>query len=207
MRTRLLLCAAALLLSSAALADRQEFYVVPTFGPELLRMSAPTHGSMATKPTLGFSLSGFYGLTNSLHAGVALHYASLANVPFDRTSATLTDGSQPTGTLYSDSSLYGATVFALYRLNMPSALVPVFKLGVGPVIASYKNLALFPEGTQFQIAQPDQSEVGFATQLSVGAQYRLGNHFLASAALEVRRNFGTHTPWEYALPISAGYVW
>jgi hypothetical protein len=193
-----------------ARADRSELNVVTTVSPEFLSLSVPTAAqasSSTTKPTIGFAVTAFYGLSNTLHAGVEFHYASLKNIPFDGTTLALSDGSSPTGTLYSDDMLYSATAFALYRMDLPSPVVPVFRLGAGPVLASYKNLALYPDATQFQLAQPDTSEAGFAVTISAGAQYRLGNHWLASASIELRRNLGLSVPWEYALPLSIGYVW
>lgn len=200
---------AVVLVAFAAHADRAELHIVPALAPELMSLTVPTAGgsSSASKPTVAFSVSGFYGITNTLHAGVELRYTGLKNVPFEHTSVALSDGSSPTGTLYSDTTLYSATAFALYRVDLPSAIVPVFRLGGGPVIGSYRNLALYPDQTQFQLSQPDQSEVGFAVTVSAGAQYRIGNHWLAALLVEVRRNLGLHVPWEYAVPLSVGYVW
>lgn len=200
---------AVVLAAFAARADRAELHIIPAFSPELMSLTVPTDGSAssASKPTVALSLCGFYGITNTLHVGVELRYTGLKNVPFEHTSVALSDGSSPTGTLYSDTTLYSATAFALYRVDLPSAIVPVFRLGAGPVIGSYKNLALYPDQTQFHLSQPDQSEFGFALTLSVGAQYRVGNHWLAALSVEVRRNLGLHVPWEYALPLSVGYVW
>lgn len=201
---------AVVLASLAAHADRAELHVIPAVAPELMSLTVPTAGSSSsstTKPTLAFGISGFYGISNTLHAGVEFRYTGLKNVPFAHTSLALADGSSPTGTLYSDTTLYSAAAFVLYRMDLPSAIVPVFRLGVGPVIGSYRNLALYPDQTQFQLSQPDESDAGFALTLSAGAQYRLSNHWLASLSVEVRRNLGLHVPWEYALPLSFGYVW
>lgn len=199
---------AAITVSTTARADRQEWYVIPTLSPELLRLSEPTSGaSYLTKPTIGFGLTGYYGLTDELHLGAELHYTRLANVPFSGTTIALTDGSTPTGTLYADNSLFAITAVAVYRFDMRGNLVPIVRLGVGPAFASYGNLALFPRSTQLELDQPSQSEIGFTAQVQVGVQYRIGNHLAASAAVEVRRNLGLHVPWEFELPLAVGYVW
>jgi opacity protein-like surface antigen len=197
-----------LLGASSARADRREWYLVPTVAPELMRLVQPTSDvGRVTKPTVGFGLSAFYGLTNSLHVGAEVHLASLRNISFEGATFLLGDGSTPSGALYADEGVYSLTATALYRLVLPTDFAPLVGVGAGPVLARYSSLALYPSGTQFTLARPDSSELGFAARALVGLDYRLGNHLSASLAFEVRRDFGTHVPWEFGVPVSVAYIW
>jgi hypothetical protein len=197
-----------ILFSTSALADQAEWYLVPTVAPELMRLREPTRGaSLTTRPSVGLGLSAMYGVTNSLHLGAQLHFASLSNVPFTGTQMTLRDGSTPTGTLYANDSVYALTATATYRVLVPSHFAPIFSIGAGPVLGRYTSLALYPSATQVFINRPDQREVGFVVEGRTGIDYRFGNHLSVSLAFEIRWNVGLQVPWEFAAPISIGYIW
>ena len=91
-----------------ALADRRELHTVVEVSPQVTRFHDPvTEKAAATSFDPGGSVAVYYGLTNSIHFGGALHFAISRNLSYSPIHVILRDGSPSDGALYVDATSLG----------------------------------------------------------------------------------------------------
>lgn len=191
-----------------ASADRREVYLGASMSPTLVRIDDPVTGRAHTNsPALGLDLSAIYGLTNSIHVGLALHALTTKNLAFSGVPAPLDDGSRPPGTLYEDLLGLGAAALVHYRYDTGGSFAPIGELEVGATDLRYSNLVHNPSGTQLGLALPNASELVWGAGASVGVEYRLSNRFVATISARVDHYFSALTRWSFSIPVGISFVW
>lgn len=194
LRTLAFLAVLASLAPARALADRRELYTELAFTPALLVARAPTADSTASRPALGGEFLAYYGLTNTLHVGLALQAASATDLAF------ATD----TGTLYANLLDLSARALVAYRLDTGSALAPIARLEVGIAHDRFSQLQVLYQG--FATPAPAFAETSLTAGAAIAAEYRIGDHLVAVVGLHARRTFG-RLAWSLDLPVSFGAIW
>jgi hypothetical protein len=210
------LAASLFLLPSAARADRRDWYVTLTAEPTSATVKDPiTGGESGTEMGFGaFALSAFYGLTNTIHVGAALHYATEKNVSFG--GVTIDQGGWPTtGTAYGNVATYSATALAQYRLDTGYSVAPVARAELGVASVHSTSAAFRPDGAGYTLAYPDKSEFALEARASLLAEYRFarsprylpGEQLVASVGIGFVARPGTASPTGLSVPVSLGFVW
>lgn len=194
-RTLAILAVLASLAPLHALADRRELYAELTFAPSLLVVRAPTADSTASRPALGGELLACYGLSNTIHVGLALHAARATDLAFAAAAA---------GTLYSDLLDLSARALVAYRLDTGSALAPIARIELGVAHDRFTRAQILYQG--FSTPAGDVAETSLTAGAAIAAEYRIGDHLVATLGIHARRTFG-RLAWSLDLPISFGAIW
>jgi hypothetical protein len=193
-----------LLAPCSAWADARELYVLVEGAPALLFLKDPSAGQASTRQVafLG-AVTAYYGFTNSLHLGLNAHLAITDNVSFPGLSID----SLPQGTLYENVLAVGADALAAYRLDTGYPVAPVARLQFGGTYQSYLGQQLVTNDMAHAVALPDKSELVWGVQLGLGAEYRFGDHLVASLGVAARYSLSGLIRWQLSLPLTAGVIW
>ena len=199
----------ALLVPPAARADREEFYTLVEVSPLFMRLETPVAATTANTSATGIAAGAtiYYGLTNTLHVGGAVHYEVTRNASFEGTTVTLNGGTSSHGTLYEDTSAISLTMVGAYRFDLGPHLVPVAQLEMGVASLSYSNIAHFDGSTGVAFPYADRSQAVVEIRGQLRAEYRYGDHWAAGAGIGAVIHPGALNPWSLYLPVSVGYVW
>lgn len=193
--------------AAAALADRRELYVTGSASAAQLQLQDPAGGAVGASPFgLGAELGAFYGITNSIHVGGSASFSLTRDASFSGVSVRLDDGSQPRGALYQDAWSLTAGPYVHYRYDTGYDLAPIGRLGVSAGYVQYSRLQLIPDGRDFAIPFPDQSEFVFGARALLGAEYRFNDWMVASIAIGARHHFNSLWPWQFELPLTFGMI-
>jgi hypothetical protein len=191
-----------------ARADRRELYVLVTVEPQLGWYTEPLAGHVsATQPGVGAALSAYYGLTHRLHVGADLHLSAARDVSFPSATVSLSDGTPSTGTVYANPTSIGANALFVYRHDTGYNLAPMARVEIGFASVNYTNIQQTPTGPSYFFSFPDSSELVLELRGALLAEYRITNHFVASAGLAVTGHPKGRAPWSVSLPLTAGWVW
>ncbi len=192
-----------------ARADREELYTLVEVSPLVMRLDTPVAASTASTSASGIAAGAtvYYGLTNTVHVGAAVHYEATRNAAFEGTTVTLNGGTSSHGTLYEDTSAISLTMVGAYRFDLGPRLVPVAQLELGVASLSYSNIAHFDASTGVAFPYSDRSQKVFEVRGQLRAEYRFGDHFVGGAGVGVLVHPGALNPWSLYLPVSVGYVW
>jgi hypothetical protein len=203
------LAVALLLVPGGARADREELYALVEVSPLLMRLDTPVAASTASTSATGIAAGAtvYYGLTNTLHVGGAVHYETTRNASFNGTTVTLNGGTSSHGTLYEDTRAISLTMVGAYRFDLGPRLVPVAQLEMGVASLSYSNIAHFDGSTGVAFPYPDRSQTVLEVRGQLRAEYRYGDHLVAGAGIGAVVRPGALNPWSIYLPVSVGYVW
>jgi hypothetical protein len=198
-----------LLVPTAVLADRGELYTLLEVSPAALRDAGPfATGAASWKPLpVAGQLLGYYGLTHGLHVGASLGLGRAPNWVSRDVAWQLPDGSSPTGNLYEDLFTLRAGGLASYRLDTGYPVAPVGRLELGLSLQRFSNRAFIPSNTTLQLPVDSSTTVAPYARVTVGAEVRFANHWLASFGLGGRRLLGSRTPWQVEASLAAGYIW
>lgn len=192
-----------------ARADRQELYALVEVAPLFMRLDTPVAATTASTSAVGISAGAtvYYGLTNTLHVGGAVHYQATRNASFKGMTVTLNGGTSSHGALYEDTSAISLTMVGAYRVDLGPRLVPVAQLELGVASVSYSNIAHFDGSTGVAFPYPNNSETVLEVRGQVRAEYRYEDHFVVGAGIGAVVRPGALNPWSLYLPVSVGYIW
>jgi hypothetical protein len=189
-----------------AFADARETYAVVTLGPSVLVLKDAEQGKASSaRPALLAELACFYGLTNTLHVGGAFRFAVAKNFAFDGVTISQPTSS-PRGSLYEDATSFGLAAFLAYRVDTGYHLAPVGRLELTATSNHYGNIELVPDGTNYIIGLPSVSEFSLGARALLGAEYRIGDRWVATLGIAVRRDFGGHATFALDVPASIAIV-
>jgi hypothetical protein len=198
----------ALLLPVAGRADGREFYTL--FGAQLVlphyydTLSAT---DTATPIAGALEFTAYYGLTNTIHVGIAAHVSRARDIALSKATVTLSDGSASPGAVYENDLAIGAGALVLYRFDTRRVLAPVLSLEIGANHHSYTQIDHIPAGATYQITFPDSSEFVLSGRAAFLLEYRLGDRFVATSGVSLVLEPGGHAPWQIALPFLVGVIW
>lgn len=208
MRTVLPLAALVLLLAVPARADQRELYTSLELSPSILLLDDTLDGrSHASQVAAGGGILVYYGLTNTVHVGLAARALWTPNVQFPGKQYALTDGSSPSGSLFEDVLGFGGALVGAYRFDTGLPIAPVFRLELGGTYLRYNHLQFIADNTQVSFSFPALSELVFGAKAVLAVEYRFGNHFVASLGVGARKNFNSLNTWQFELPITVGWIW
>lgn len=197
----------ALTFPSATRADRGEFYTLLTIEPQLGWYTEPLAGRVsATNAGGGAALTAYYGFTNSLHVGGDLHLSAALNINFPDTTISL-NGTPSTGTVYANSTCIGANAVVVYRYDTGLSVAPLGRFEIGATSLGYTNIQYVPNGQSYVFNLPSSSELALELRGALLAEYRFGNHIVASAGFAVTAHPGARAPWSVSVPVSIGWIW
>lgn len=197
----------AVLLSTPALADRRELYLEleAGLGVQLLADAATaTQRGTGLGPAL--QLSAFYGLTNSLHVGGYARGFFAPDIAFPSVTATLADGSTPTGTLYENAFGAGAGGLARWRFDTGYPIAPFAQLELGVAWVRFEKLQLIPNGRNFGLELPSQSLLALDGRALIGLEWRLGDRFVLALHFAGRRAFNRVAQWQLDAALAACFI-
>ncbi len=189
-------------------ADERELYTLLQISPQILHFTEPTTGQgSSTLSGMGGSLVLYYGLSDTIHVGGALHYATTSNASFTPVRVTLPDGASSTGAVYADARSIAATGVAAFHYDTGRHLAPLIQLEAGFASISYRNVSHMPSGAAYAVTLPDTTESALDLRASVRLEYRFVQHFVAGVGPAFVWNPGTHNPWALLVPITIGWIW
>lgn len=193
---------------AAASADDQELYTLLQLEPVSHHVTDPVRGEVeANAWGAGLALSGYYGLTNTIHVGGALRVARAKNVPFEDVSVISSSGTRNTGRLYADTQSFAIGGLALYRLDTGRAMAPTLSAEAGVLRRSYTNVALTPAGASYGLPVDDNSETLLYGRLTLSLEYRFWERWLASVGVAGQLEPGGLQPWQLSVPVNVGLIW
>lgn len=203
-RLALLCC----LLSSSALADRREFYGMLEGGLGVQFLADAASGS---KPGTGLGPAGevqlFFGLTNSLHVGVYGRGFFSPDVAFADVTATLPDGSMPSGALYENAHGFGGGAMLRWRFDTGYDIAPFAQLELGFGWARFSKLELIPSRRDYGLPLPMREVFTADGRLVIGLEVRLIEHLVLEVAVGGRRSLSDVIPWQLDACVGVGTVW
>ena len=197
-----------MLMPAVGRADRREFYTTVDIAPIYMHLDEPIRGGPKTNCVgAEASLSAYYGLTNSFHLGGSLHYAMAKDAKFDNVSLLLPDGTPSSGAVFEDVTAFSATGLLAYRLNLGRPFTTVAQVEAGLVSLAYGNIGHVPQGTNYSIGFPKESETRLELRASLRGDYRFGEHFLVGAGLGIVAHPGAMNSWSVIVPVTVGWIW
>lgn len=197
-----------LLLSVPALADRREGYVLLEggLGVQLLKDAASGSKSGTGLGPAG-ELQLFYGLTNSLHAGVYGRGFFSPDVAFADVTATLPDGSMPSGALYQNAHGFGGGALLRWRFDTGYEVAPFAQLELGFGWARFSRLELIPSRRGYGLSLPMRDVFTADGRVVLGVEVRLIEHLVLEAVLGARGALSPLLPWQLDAALAVGAVW
>jgi hypothetical protein len=200
-----LLC---LCLATTAAADRREGYVLLEGG---LGVQLLHDGAAALAPGTGLGPAGelqlFYGFTNSLHVGGYARGFWAPDTAFTGVTATLPDGSTPTGTLYENVHGFGGGALVRWRFDTGYLVAPFAQLELGVAWLRIDNQELIPTGRDFGLSLSMRDVLTADGRLAVGVEVRLLEHLVLELVLGARHTLSPFLPWQFDGALAAGVVW
>ena len=195
-----------LLVSSAARADRREWYAVLGLDPGVAHSElGPTGSGEATRTSGTFTASGYYGLTNEWHVGARIRLSKTTNLEVNN-SVVVLNGVETLGDVYEDHLGIGLGAVLLYRLSTNHPLAPLFELEGGVTNHSFSRVAFIPKGSTYSYPQSNVSYVALYGAAAVLLEYRFLTRWVAAAGVAVQRESG-QVPWGISLPLRIGVIW
>jgi hypothetical protein len=204
---RLALLSLVLVIPATVRADKGELYAL--IGGQFLlpRYDSALGGPGRATPTAGgLDAVAYYGLTNWIHVGAAVHVSRVSDVTFENTRVTLSDGSPSTGAVYLNDLASGGGAVALCRFDTGYRLAPVLSLELGVNHHSYTEIDHVPAGASYQLAFPDVSEFVLSARGELLLEYRFTDHLVAAAGVSAVAEQG-HMPWQLGVPLRFGVIW
>lgn len=195
----------ALCSSAPALADRRELYVEAAAGPaltQLRQLGAPGFAPARTGPFA--TLSTYYGLTNALHVGGGIYFATARDFHVAGAQLSPTDF---TGDLWTDWLGAGTSAFAVYRLDTGSPLAPFLRLELSAGVNRFSRLALIPDGRSYYEPYLDRWELALGGRAVFGLELRLADSWVVTVAAAGRAAPVGHSGVGFEVPVAVAYVW
>ena len=197
----------ALVVPATARADKGELYTLVGVQLLLPRYDDALSGTARATPTTGgLDAVAYYGLTNWIHVGMAVHVSRTRDMAFENAKVTLSDGSPSTGAVYLNDLAIGGGALALLRLDTGYRLAPVLSLEVGVNHHSYTEIDHVPSGAGYRIAFPDVSEFALSARAEFLLEYRFTDRLIAAAGISTVAEQG-HMPWQLGVPLRFGVIW
>ncbi|BDG08627.1 hypothetical protein [Anaeromyxobacter paludicola] len=203
-----LLAVLAMLRPVPAHADRGETYALLSVEPGVAGFSDPSLGrASSTQFRSELGLVGYYGLTNALHVGAAVRYATSSGLSFSPSAAGLPGGPTYPGTLVATDQAFSASALALYRFDSGYHLAPVLAGEVGYTTQSLHDVALVPQGTSYGIPLSSRTDSAPFARVSALVEWRFANRWVSIAGVAVMRTGLQSAPWQCTFPIMVGMIW
>jgi hypothetical protein len=197
----------ALLLAGEASADVEETYLQIASGPALLlQTDAATNSTVGAALPLGAELTGYYGVTDQIHLGIAARFQQANGARVDGVRPTIDGAAAGSGQLFQDVRGIGGGFVFVYRFDTLADVAPFVRAELGATHFSYERLRFVPEGASFAFELPGSAQLVPSARAVGGVEYRFGNQVLASIGLSVRKD-GFGAGWQFELPIALGFIW
>jgi hypothetical protein len=205
MRLRLALSIALACASTAARADRRDLYVAASAGPAVVSLHDSLAGTTTTSaPAFAASGAAWYGLTHTLHVGLAASATLATNATFPGTTTHLPDGTPATGTLASNLGAFGLAALCRYRRDTGWRLAPWAQLDLGISATRFSSQELSSSAGAIT-ALPAATRAEGVARLGLGLEYRLKRGLLLSAGIVAGIATGPR-PYQFEVPLLIGWV-
>jgi hypothetical protein len=193
---------------TSALADRGEIYALLEFEPAVIHFKDPVLLEKETTQLAGaVGITGYFGLTNTIHLGGAVRVSMAKDIEFDGITLTSPGGVTSTGSVYADQLSFSIGAVGLYRFDTGSKFAPLLGLEGGVIHHRYSNVAQYPDGGSYGISQADNSETRPYGRASLALEYRFASRWAASAGVAAQYEPESMSPWQFAFPMRVGFIW